>query len=246
VNRSDLIEDVSRRLEITRKDAERSVDAVVSAIQRGIERGDKVRVKGLGVFESVERAARTVRNPATGERISKEKTRLARFRPSTDLKQILAGARELPGEILSGDEQGARAAVRKMTGSAAPAAKAAPVAKATATRTTAKKATTAAAKAPAKKAPAKKATTTATKAPAKKATTTATKAPAKKAPAKKATTTAAKAPAKKAPAKKATTTATKAPAKKAPAKKATTAATKAPAKKAPADTPAASSDSSTS
>jgi DNA-binding protein HU-beta len=217
VNRSDLIEDVSRRLEITRKDAERSVDAVVSAIQRGIERGDKVRVKGLGVFESVERAARTVRNPATGERISKEKTRLARFRPSTDLKQILAGARELPGEILSGDEQGARAAVRKMTGSAAPAAKAAPVAKATATRTT-----------------------------AKKATTTAAKAPAKKAPAKKATTAAAKAPAKKAPAKKATTTAAKAPAKKAPAKKATTAATKAPAKKAPADTPAASSDSSTS
>ncbi len=169
MNRSDLIEDVSRRLEITRKDAERSVDAVVSAIQRGIERGDKVRVKGLGVFESVERAARTVRNPATGERISKEKTRLARFRPSTDLKQILAGARELPGEILSGDEQGARAAVRKMTGSAAPAAKAAPVAKATATRTTAKKATTTAAKAPAKKAPAKKATTAATKAPAKKA-----------------------------------------------------------------------------
>ncbi len=217
MNRSDLIEDVSRRLEITRKDAERSVDAVVSAIQRGIERGDKVRVKGLGVFESVERAARTVRNPATGERISKEKTRLARFRPSTDLKQILAGARELPGEILSGDEQGARAAVRKMTGSAAPAAKAAPVAKATATRTT-----------------------------AKKATTTAAKAPAKKAPAKKATTAAAKAPAKKAPAKKATTTAAKAPAKKAPAKKATTAATKAPAKKAPADTPPASSDSSTS
>jgi DNA-binding protein HU-beta len=220
VNRSDLIEDVAKRLETTRKEAERSVDAVVSAIQRGIERGDKVRVKGLGVFESVERAARTVRNPATGERIAKEKTRLARFRPGTDLKQILTGARELPGEILAGDEQGARAAVRKMTGAAAPAEKAAPVTKATATKTTAKKAPAAAkkaptaTKAPAKKAPAKKAPA-ATKAPAKKATT-ATKAPAKKATT--AGTTAAKAPAKKAPA-------TKAPAKKAPASKAPAAPT---------------------
>jgi DNA-binding protein HU-beta len=212
VNRSDLIDEVAKRLDTTRKDAERALDAVVDVIQRGINQGEKVRVKGLGVFESVERAARTVRNPATGELVEKARTRVPRFRAGTDLKEILAGLRELPAEVISGDEEGARAAVRRITGrpaKKAPAKKAAaPVKKAAAP---VKKAA-----APVKKAaaPAKK-----TAAPAKKAA-----APAKKAPAKKTT-----APAKKAaaPAKKAA-----APAKKAPAKKTAAPARKAPAKKA--------------
>jgi DNA-binding protein HU-beta len=198
VNRSDLIDEVAKRLDTTRKDAERALDAVVDVIQRGINQGEKVRVKGLGVFESVERAARTVRNPATGELVEKARTRVPRFRAGTDLKEILAGLRELPAEVISGDEEGARAAVRRITGrpaKKAPAKKAAaPVKKAAA---------------PVKKAaaPVKKAAAPAKKAPAKKTT-----APAKKAaaPAKKAA-----APAKKAPAKK-----TAAPARKAPAKKA--------------------------
>ena len=116
MNRSELIDDIAQRLDATRKEAEAALDAVVDVIQRGIHQGERVRVRGLGVFESVERAARTVRNPATGETLEKARTRVARFRPGTDLKEVLSGARDLPAAVLSGDAEGARSAVQKMTG----------------------------------------------------------------------------------------------------------------------------------
>ncbi len=220
MNRAELIDEIATRLDGTKKDAEKALDAVVDVIQRGINEGDKVRVKGLGVFESVEKAARQVRNPATGDIIEKAAGRVPRFRPSSDFKEIVEGIRDLPARL-----PGVGSGVKDKD---EPAPKA--PAKTTPAKTTATKA------APAKKAPAK---TTATKAAPAKTTpakTTATKAaPAKKAPAKKAP--AKKAPAKKAPAKTTATKAApakKAPAKKAPAKKAP--ATKAPATKAPATT----------
>jgi DNA-binding protein HU-beta len=192
VNRAELIDEIAQRLDSTKKDAERAVDAVVDVIQRSINEGDKVRVKGLGVFEAVEKAARQVRNPATGETIEKAASRVPRFRPSTDFKQIVEGIKDLPSMIPGVGSDSTPEPSAKASAAKAPAkapAKKAPAAKAPA------------AKAPAaKKAPA--ATTAATA--ATKAATTET--PPKKAPAKKA-------PAKKAPAKKA-------PAKKAPAKQA--------------------------
>ena len=198
MNRAELIDEIATRLDGTKKDAEKALDAVVEVIQRGINEGERVRVKGLGVFEAVEKAARQVRNPATGDIIDKAASRVPRFRPSSDFKEIVEGIRDLPS-MIPGVGSGSK--------DEAPAPKPA-AAKPPAAKAPAKKAP--AAKAPAKKAPAKKAP--ATKAPA-------TKAPAKKAPAKKATTAATTpAPAKKAPAKKAP--AKKAPAKKAPAKKA--------------------------
>ena len=52
MNRAELIDEIAKRLDSTKKDAERAVDAVVDVIQRSINEGDKVRVKGLGVFEA--------------------------------------------------------------------------------------------------------------------------------------------------------------------------------------------------
>jgi len=222
VNRAELIDEIAKRLDTTRKDAESALDAVVDVIQRGIHQGDQVRVKGLGVFESVERAARTVRNPATGELLEKARSRAPKFRPSTDFREIVDGVRDLPALVLPGGQSARARRSAKSAPAAAAKAPAAPAAKVPVTKAPAAKAP--AAKAPAAKAPAAKAP--AAKAPAKKTT-------AKKATAKPtAQAPAAKAPAKKAPAKKAP--AKKAPAKKAPAKSA--AATTAPATTAPATT----------
>ena len=196
MNRAELIDEIATRLDGTKKDAEKALDAVVEVIQRGINEGERVRVKGLGVFEAVEKAARQVRNPATGDIIDKAASRVPRFRPSSDFKEIVEGIRDLPS-MIPGVGSGAKdeAPAPKPAAAKPPAAKA-PAKKAPAAKAPPKKAP--ATKAPAKKAPAKKA-------PAKKATTAATTpAPAKKAPAKKAP--AKKAPAKKAPAKKATAT----------------------------------------
>ena len=189
VNKAELIEAITERVG-DKRTAVTAVEAVVDAITRAVAKGERVAITGFGVFEKVDRAARTARNPATGATVRLKKTSVPKFRPGQGFKDVVSGAKTVAAATSSAAKTTAKA-----TAKAAPAA----------ARKTASAAAAGAkkvAKAPAKKAPAKKA---ATKAPAKKA---ATKAPAKKAatkaPAKKAAT--------KAPAKKA---ATKAPAKKA-------------------------------
>jgi DNA-binding protein HU-beta len=177
VNRADLIDAIRDRLGADKKTAEAAVDAVLDTIQRAVATGERVAITGFGVFEKVDRAARTGRNPRTGETVKVKKTSVPKFRPGTQFKGVVSGAIKL-GKVADA-----------ATKAAASSASAGPRKASAAARTAAKKA----AKAPARKAPAKKAP--AKRAPAKK--TVAKKAPARKAPAKKA-------PAKKATAKKTT------------------------------------------
>jgi DNA-binding protein HU-beta len=178
VNRADLIDSIRGRLGADKKTAEAAVDAVLDTIQRAVATGERVAITGFGVFEKVDRAARTGRNPRTGETVKVKKTSVPKFRPGTQFKGVVSGAIKL-GKVADA-----------ATKAAAKSASAGPRKAGTAARSAATKA----AKAPARKAPAKKAA--AKKAPAKKA------APARKTAAKK--TTAKKAPARKAAAKKST------------------------------------------
>jgi DNA-binding protein HU-beta len=206
MNKAELIDVLTTKLNTDRRQATAAVENVVDTIVRAVHKGDSVTITGFGVFEQRRRAARVARNPRTGETVKVKPTSVPAFRPGAQFKAVVSGAQRLPSDgpaVKRGVVSGGAA---KKT-----AAKKAPAKKAAAKKAPAKKA--AAKKAPARKAatkaPAKKA---ASKAPARKA---ATKAPAKKTAAKKAP---AKKAASKAPAKKA---ASKAPAKKAPAKKTT-------------------------
>jgi DNA-binding protein HU-beta len=197
MNKAELIDVLTTKLNTDRRQATAAVENVVDTIVRAVHKGDSVTITGFGVFEQRRRAARVARNPRTGETVKVKPTSVPAFRPGAQFKAVVSGAQRLPSDgpaVKRGVVAGGGAAKKT-------AAKKAPAKKAAAKKAPAKK--TAAKKAPARKA--------ATKAPAKKAAT--------KAPAKKATT---KAPAKKAatkaPAKKA---ASKAPAKKAAAKKTT-------------------------
>jgi DNA-binding protein HU-beta len=190
VNKSQLVEALAVHFDGNRRSAQHALESVIDTVQRELtKKGGKVAITGFGAFEAIERGARIVRNPRTGETKRAKKTVVPKFRAGAELKAVVSGAKKLPKLVAPKPANATKAA--------APAKKTAP-AKTTATKTAAKKAPakatatkTVAKKAPAKKAPAK---ATATKtAPAKKA-------PAKKAPAK---TVAKKAPAKKAPAKKA-------------------------------------------
>ena len=167
MNKTELIEVLSTRLG-DRKSATAALDAFVTEVQNAVTKGDKVSITGFGVFEKRERAARTARNPRTGETVKVKKTSAPAFRPGTGFKELVAS-----GKVAK------VAPAQKTTAAKAVTAKATP-AKATATRTAPAKA---AAKTTAKTAPAKAAKTTAAR-PA--ATRPATKAVAKKAPAKKA------------------------------------------------------------
>ncbi|CAM3265493.1 HU family DNA-binding protein [Mycobacterium colombiense] len=207
MNKAELIDVLTTKLNTDRRQATAAVENVVDTIVRAVHKGDSVTITGFGVFEQRRRAARVARNPRTGETVKVKPTSVPAFRPGAQFKAVVSGAQRLPSDgpaVKRGVVAGSGAAKKT-------AAKKAPAKKAAAKKAPAKK--TAAKKAPvrkaATKAPAKKA---ATKAPVRKA---ATKAPAKKAAVKKAP---AKKAATKAPAKKA---ASKAPARKAPAKKTT-------------------------
>jgi DNA-binding protein HU-beta len=184
VNKSQLVEALAVHFDGNRRQAQHALESVIDTVQRELtKKGGKVAITGFGAFEAIERGARIVRNPRTGETKRAKKTTVPKFRAGAELKAVVSGAKKLPKLVVPKPAATA-------TKAAAPAKKAAPV-KAAATKTAAAKKTVA------KKAPAK---TVAKKAPAK---TVAKKAPAKtvakKAPAK---TVAKKAPAKKAPAKK--------------------------------------------
>ena len=94
MNKSDLIEVVTARLG-DRRTASTAVEAVVDAITRAVAKGEKVGISGFGVFEPVDRAARTARNPTTGEAVRLEATRVPKFRPGQGFKDIVSGAKEV-------------------------------------------------------------------------------------------------------------------------------------------------------
>ena len=121
MNKSDLIEVVSLRLG-DRRAASAAVEAVVDAITRSVAKGEKVGISGFGVFERVDRAARTARNPTTGEAVRLEETRVPKFRPGQGFKDIVSGAKEV-SEVFGDRAVTARAGVPRAssTGATAPA-----------------------------------------------------------------------------------------------------------------------------
>ena len=177
MNRAELIDQIRDRLGIDKRAAENAVDAVFDSIQRAVAAGEKVALTGFGVFERVDRAARTGRNPRTGAAVKIKKTSVPKFRPGTQFKGVVSGAVKL-GKVADAATKAAAKSAGASARSAGRTAAKAPSKAASAARGAAKKAT----RAPARKttAPAAKKTTATKKTTAAKKTT-------KKAPAKKAT-----------------------------------------------------------
>lgn len=96
MNKAELVGVLAERFGGNKAAATRALNAVVETIIHETAREGKVSITGLGVFEAVERPARTVRNPRTGERKDVPATRVPRFRPGTDLKACVAGERPVP------------------------------------------------------------------------------------------------------------------------------------------------------
>jgi DNA-binding protein HU-beta len=167
VNRADLIDGIRDRLGVDKRTAENAVDAVLDTIQRAVAAGERVAITGFGVFEKVDRAARTGRNPRTGETVKVKKTSVPKFRPGTQFKGVVSGAIKL-GKVA---DAATKAAAKSSANTARAAAQTASTGPRKAT-TAAKRAATKAAKSPAKRAPAKKSTAkkTAKKSTAKKTT----------------------------------------------------------------------------
>ena len=90
MNKTELIAAVAAKTGLTKKDAERAVNATVEAITESLVKGDKVSVSGFGIFEVKNREARTGRNPRTKETIQIPATRLPAFKAAKALKDAVA------------------------------------------------------------------------------------------------------------------------------------------------------------
>lgn len=89
MNKTELVAAVAERTELSKKDAEAAVNAVVDAITAALKDGEKVQVVGFGSFEVRERAAHTGRNPRTKESITIPAAKVPAFKPGKALKDVI-------------------------------------------------------------------------------------------------------------------------------------------------------------
>jgi len=86
VNKTDLVNLVSEKAELSKKDAASAADAVFDGIIEALANGDKVQLIGFGNFEVRERSARKGRNPQTGEEIEIAAAKVPAFKPGKQFK----------------------------------------------------------------------------------------------------------------------------------------------------------------
>lgn len=97
MNKTDLVkvvkETVSETLEgVTANDTTVFVDATIKAIQNAVVAGEKVQLVGFGTFETTERAARTGRNPQTGETLAIPASKSPKFKAGKAFKDAVKNA----------------------------------------------------------------------------------------------------------------------------------------------------------
>ena len=89
MNKAALVEKVQEVLGGTKVEAEKVVDTVFDSIAKSLKSGEEVSVAGFGIFEAKTRAARTARNPRTGEAIKVPAMRTPKFRAAKALKDLV-------------------------------------------------------------------------------------------------------------------------------------------------------------
>jgi len=89
MTKADLIEEVSRAVEMTRKESEVIVEAIFDSIVRSLRGGDKIEIRGFGSFRTRQRQSRIGRNPKTGTRVEVPAKKIPYFKPSKELKDVV-------------------------------------------------------------------------------------------------------------------------------------------------------------
>ena len=87
MNKAELVQAAAVKAEVSHRDAEKVVDAVLELIEEQLVAGEAVKVSGFGIFEKKERAARIGTNPATGQKIEIPAAKSVVFKPSRGLKE---------------------------------------------------------------------------------------------------------------------------------------------------------------
>jgi DNA-binding protein HU-beta len=92
MSRKDLVETMARGAGLTAAQADSALTAAIDGVVGAVATGEKVTLPGFGTFEQRSRAARSGRNPQTGEALEIPATVAPAFKPATAFKQAVAGS----------------------------------------------------------------------------------------------------------------------------------------------------------
>ena len=86
MNKTELVDAVATQTELSKQDAKKAVEALFETISNTLAKEEKIQLIGFGTFEIRERAARTGRNPQTGEEMTIPASKVPAFKPGKELK----------------------------------------------------------------------------------------------------------------------------------------------------------------
>lgn len=89
MNKTELVDEIAKKADLSKKDAEAAVRAFTDTVADALKDGDKVQLVGFGTFEVSERAARTGRNPQTGKEMKIPASKAPKFKAGKALKDIV-------------------------------------------------------------------------------------------------------------------------------------------------------------
>jgi DNA-binding protein HU-beta len=89
MTKADLIDILANAADVKKGVVENVLNAFTDAVEKALKEGDKVALTGFGTFQCSTRAARTGRNPKTGEEIKIEACKVPKFKPGNKLKEAL-------------------------------------------------------------------------------------------------------------------------------------------------------------
>lgn len=89
MTKAELVEEVARAAELTKKDAERLVEIVFESVIETLNQGEKIELRGFGSFRVRARGARRGRNPKTGAPVDIPAKRVPYFKPGKELKELI-------------------------------------------------------------------------------------------------------------------------------------------------------------
>jgi integration host factor subunit beta len=91
MTKAELVEKVANRIELSKKDAEVVINAIIQSISDSLAGGEKVEIRGFGSFRIRDRNARTARNPKSGEWLEVPAKKVPFFKAGNDLKNLVDG-----------------------------------------------------------------------------------------------------------------------------------------------------------
>lgn len=89
MNKNELVAAMAEKAELSKKDAEKALDAFKAVVEEALVKGDKVQLVGFGTFEAKERPARVGRNPRTGEEVKIAASKAPAFKAGKQLKDAV-------------------------------------------------------------------------------------------------------------------------------------------------------------